>query len=617
MSDPAFSVFRMQKMHSHGDIAGIYAEQARLFDVENADPDRLSDNVWIKRPPDDDAVAAVMAEIGDATVRKNAVIAVMALITASPTYFRPDDVSRSGYWDPDRLKDWRSVMEPWIAKRFPHAVSVVLHLDESSPHYQIIDVPLDEKRRLNCRGKYGGENRGTTLRKWQDDIAQAMEPLGIQRGIKGSTAKNTKVRDWYGQLGRPTPELPPPPDPLPPATFAENLSFGAPAARREEVERQYINQRKKRQRALIEQNEALKAKANLYDLAEKQRKDAIATAAVAQTRADTAERDRDAARAAAREQADRLRSIDPSVVLRDLYGAELERGSHERHQSRKYITASGQKIGVTGPLWVHQSSGKGGKSAIDLVMTLDNVNFKSAIQILSDRFDHGQIARDLTARAEERAAKVVASALDAPPPPHPEPESRHWARVRTWLTSVRQMPGDLVDRLHAAGLVYAGGMANAVFPRLLGGGFLRGTGSSPFKRTLGGKSAGPYVLPGPGDVWLTEGPIDAIAIRSHKPDAHVMALGGSLLKVAEVEPWVPPGRQIVLAFDRDDAGDRRTAEGLAVYPDARIAPPPVPGLDWGASPAEAGRTDPPDEAGRIRAVSEPPRAHSSTRRVLP
>ena len=59
-------------------------------------------------------------------------------------------------------------------------------------------VPIDERGRLNAKHFIDGgkvfdekrkewvEKRGQKLRELQDDYAHAMEPLGLERGIKGS-----------------------------------------------------------------------------------------------------------------------------------------------------------------------------------------------------------------------------------------------------------------------------------------------------------------------------------------------------------------------------------------------------------------------------------------------
>ncbi|OYV68482.1 MAG: hypothetical protein B7Z74_08325, partial [Deltaproteobacteria bacterium 21-66-5] len=330
----AYTVFRVAKLHAAADIQGVYAENARLISTENADPARTPHNVWLRRPAGDDVMAAVMDQIGSATIRKNAVLAVMSVISASPEYFRPDRPERAGEWDQERLAAWRAKMEPWIAKRFPHAASVVLHLDESTPHYQVIDVPMVGKK-LSCRSKYGGEARGVTLRRWHDDLAKSVESLEIERGVEGSDAEHVPIRKFYGRLRRPTPTIPPAPKPLPPPTIAERMPIGQAAAARAAAEAEFERKTAARHKAVMDRNEALEAKAAAYDLAEKQRREAVASAKKWEARAKRGEQELSQVKATLKEQSALLREIDLGRVLSQIYGAVLAKDSKESHGSQK------------------------------------------------------------------------------------------------------------------------------------------------------------------------------------------------------------------------------------------------------------------------------------------
>lgn len=183
-------IFRIGKLKSWGEIGAAAGHNLRHRPTPNAGAGGFVEVV----PLVGSAADAVRQKIGNQTIRKNAVLAVEVIISASPEYFRPDAPQRAGYWHQDKLDAWREAVEPWIAERFPSAVSIVLHLDEASPHYQILDVPIDERGKLNCRGKYGGKE---SLIQWQDDAAKAVTHLGIERGIAGSAATHTQVKSFY------------------------------------------------------------------------------------------------------------------------------------------------------------------------------------------------------------------------------------------------------------------------------------------------------------------------------------------------------------------------------------------------------------------------------------
>ena len=140
----------------------------------------------------------VRDRIGEQTIRKNAVLCVEMLLTASPEYFRPDDPSRAGHYEPERLADFRASVHSWLDSEYgDRIVRAELHLDESTPHIHAYLVPLDERGKLNCRGIFGGRQK---LSQFQDSFANAMSPLGLERGIKGSKAKHTKIQHYYAAI---------------------------------------------------------------------------------------------------------------------------------------------------------------------------------------------------------------------------------------------------------------------------------------------------------------------------------------------------------------------------------------------------------------------------------
>ena len=76
-----------------------------------------------------------------------------------------------------------------------------LHGDERTPHLTGYVVPLDpDTGHLNARRWIGGAAR---CRQQQTDYAAAVAPLGLSRGIEGSTATHERVRRHYAQISAP------------------------------------------------------------------------------------------------------------------------------------------------------------------------------------------------------------------------------------------------------------------------------------------------------------------------------------------------------------------------------------------------------------------------------
>lgn len=564
-------IFRVAKLKSWGEIGAAAGHNLRTRPTPGAGAGGFIEIV----PLAGSAPDAVREKIGKQTIRKNAVLAVEAIISASPEYFRPDDPARAGYWQEDRLKAWRDAVEPWIKEKFPHAISVVLHLDESTPHYQVIDVALDEKGKLNCRAKFGGKEK---LIAWQNDAARAVSALGIERGIAGSQAKHERIQAFYAAVNTPTPPLPsvttPRPKPLAQRSISEQVPMTSAKENRDALEEQFAKQNTQRdaeknaqKAAVIEQWPSVAKKANAVDLAERKRREAEATASKMAT---------------LKNDADKLRALSIDQVLKRVYGAELEAGSRDTHASRKYLLPDGREIAVSpgkdGPdVWIEQGD-KGQRGAINLVMHLDAMDYKSAVRLLQEHFDSSALTTEHARVLVSQASKEI-NKIKETPVPAPAPDPTRWPAVKKWLHEVRGMPKKLIDMLHSKGLIYADSRANATFKRANGGAFQRGTGDAKFHRAIGGASCGPFVVNGSSKtVVLVEAPLDAVAILATRPDATVIASGGDLLPPSALQQWIEKGDAVEAGHDNDKRGEQQAAIAKKELSAKRLQPPT--GKDW-------------------------------------
>jgi hypothetical protein len=189
-------------------------------------------------------------------------------------------------------------------------------------------------------------------------------------------------------------------------------------------------------------------------------------------------------------------------------------------------------ISISGPLFMDWLADKGGRGAIDLVMHVQEVEFKEAVEWLSGR-DLSQRPANISthAHSEEREPRwrslSAGDALEMP-----EANERRWDAVREYLVENRKLPAVLVDRLHERGLVFADDHQNAVFVRhnLTNNTWVRGdvTGAS-LRGTWGEDNHYHGLAPGSardqGWFWigtgngpvrqrvlLTESPIDAMSL---------------------------------------------------------------------------------------------------------
>ena len=61
----------------------------------------------------------------------------------------------------------------------------MLHMDERTPHVQAHKVPIDPQGKLNAKHYFGGRGKMVAV---QDLYHEYMEPLGLERGQRGSRA---------------------------------------------------------------------------------------------------------------------------------------------------------------------------------------------------------------------------------------------------------------------------------------------------------------------------------------------------------------------------------------------------------------------------------------------
>jgi hypothetical protein len=203
----SYAILRTTKLKTAGNCGGLNNHLERTMEVPNADRELTYLNY--RKAGSGDLVKDVATRIQAAGIekpRKNAVLAIEHLMTASPEAFRfTKTVDKAGNAtlsgsteDRQRWNDFANGCLEWLNHRYGAAnvVNFTVHLDEQTPHIHAIVVPIDAKSKLNCRHYLGGREK---LRDLQDSFAQQHATLGLERGIKGSKAHHTTVKQFYGQ----------------------------------------------------------------------------------------------------------------------------------------------------------------------------------------------------------------------------------------------------------------------------------------------------------------------------------------------------------------------------------------------------------------------------------
>ena len=203
LSAAPYAVLRVdrRKAKAMAAIAASSAHTMREKPTPNADPDGPAPVVLHLAAGKTPYQAACHLLDGAARRNRDTVLCREVVLSASPSYFRPGRESMGGVFDQAKLKAWASITLAWAKRTWPDQLaSVVLHLDEQTPHVHLLVVPRvqtpDGTWRLNSKGLFDRER----LRELQTSFGEAVAPLGIRRGEPGSMAKHSEVRQFYGAL---------------------------------------------------------------------------------------------------------------------------------------------------------------------------------------------------------------------------------------------------------------------------------------------------------------------------------------------------------------------------------------------------------------------------------
>lgn len=210
-----YAIMRLAKLKTSHDIGNRYNHDMRIFDVKNADPLLSSRNQVIQdqlhgRTYEDiceDTIRELQMKGAMETVRKDAVRGLDIYLG-----FSHEDAERMN------LEEWAQESLKWLQREFnppdgrirftdksgqertesiENVKSVVLHMDEYTPHIHAFVVPVDRKGHLNAKSFLAER---TALVRLQNSYAKAMEPFGLKRGEPHSIATHEKTTEYYRRI---------------------------------------------------------------------------------------------------------------------------------------------------------------------------------------------------------------------------------------------------------------------------------------------------------------------------------------------------------------------------------------------------------------------------------
>ncbi len=199
------AIFRCEKLKSLVSIKRSENHTARLQDTPNADLSKKNYRLIGE-------TGVCLSELVQDKIKSNtkykprrdAVLCSELFLSASPEFFRPDNSSQAGEWEEEKMRAFAEAATKWLKEKFEDkCVRAELHLDESTPHIHAYVVPINNKtKQLSHKEMFWGDGKGGKIKMsgWQDSYAAALEELGIERGVKGSKAKHTKVKEYYAAV---------------------------------------------------------------------------------------------------------------------------------------------------------------------------------------------------------------------------------------------------------------------------------------------------------------------------------------------------------------------------------------------------------------------------------
>lgn len=188
-----FAIMRCKKIKMFGSVAASLQHCFRERETLNADPELTPQNQHLSARSSDEAMGK-LRELLPEKRRKDAVLAVEYVMTASPEWWQ-----EASEWK--REKFFERSLE-WLEAKYgkDRVIVASVHQDELTPHLSAFVVPLTADGRLSAKEFVGNREM---LRNDQSTYAQAVEKLGLSRGLRGSPATHQRVRTYYAAIQAP------------------------------------------------------------------------------------------------------------------------------------------------------------------------------------------------------------------------------------------------------------------------------------------------------------------------------------------------------------------------------------------------------------------------------
>lgn len=185
------AIFRIQKLKSARSVSGCLKHNFRDLDTPNADMNKLDQNEVLAGPKTATEVFETYSSKLPEKIRKNAVMGIEVLATASPEFFETASPETQKAFFADSLK--------FVQSKFgkSNVVSAIVHNDESTPHLQCLIIPLVAGK-LSAKRFVGGSKH--ELSRLQTKFHSRVEHHGLERGQIKSKATHNTIKNFYTDI---------------------------------------------------------------------------------------------------------------------------------------------------------------------------------------------------------------------------------------------------------------------------------------------------------------------------------------------------------------------------------------------------------------------------------
>ena len=189
-----YAILRFQKRKA-GSVAACERHNERKKEAYKSNPDidveRSKHNYHLVPPPRYTYKKEInrMVQAAGCKVRKDSVMMVETLITASPEFMNS--------LPPEEQKAYFAVALDFIAERVgkENILSAVVHMDEKTPHMHLCFVPITPDNRLSAKAFLGNQK---SLSQWQTDYHERMSSRWneLERGQSSMETKRKHIPTW-------------------------------------------------------------------------------------------------------------------------------------------------------------------------------------------------------------------------------------------------------------------------------------------------------------------------------------------------------------------------------------------------------------------------------------